>query len=168
MPFPVQEVGMLYMDVFFAPFHSQKRLDTYTYRSAVQVQSAVRGVMPTISKCIFVGNHAKRNGGAVDITSVTGDLVIEFSVLEGNTACAGGGAAAFTSTARVLVRGCTFANNSVIVRGCDNFAPRAWSKGVGGALFHVRSPGNCCTSAELTLSHATWIECCHAATYPCV
>jgi hypothetical protein len=128
-----------------------------TKPSCLQVQSAVRDVMPYISKCVFLRNHAQRSGGAISIRAVTGDAVISQSVLAGNTACVSGGAAAFMSTARVTLQGCTVANNSVVLQGCSAAEPHAWAAGDGGGVHHVR---------PLNLCHATshWLCICRLRT----
>ena len=105
----------------------------------VQVQTAVRGVMPYISQCVIRGNHAQRSGGAVSVRSVTGDLVIADSVLHSNTACKQGGAAAFSSTARVTLQGSLVANNTAVLQGCAHKRAKQWAAGNGGGIFHVRA-----------------------------
>ena len=115
------------------------------HQAWLQVQSAVRGVMPIIKECVFRGNHAQRSGGAIGGKSLTGDLVIARSVLVGNTACAGGGGVAFTSTARVTLRQCMLAGNSAVVQGCAADRPAEWAAGQGGAVLHVRCCRPCCS-----------------------
>ena len=105
---------------------------------ALKVQSAVRNVMPVVSNCAFVLNHAQRLGGAVDVASVTGHMLVQDSVLSQNTACSGGGAVAFTSTAGVTLSRCVLTHNSVVAQGCSTQSPGIWSMGRGGAVFHVR------------------------------
>jgi hypothetical protein len=99
--------------------------------------------MPYISKCVFLRNHAQRSGGAISIRAVTGDVVIDQSVLAGNTACVSGGAAAFMSSARVLLHGCTIANNSAVLQGCSAANPNEWAAGDGGGVHHVRPLSLC-------------------------
>ena len=109
---------------------------------AVQVQSAVRGLLPLISNCIFHRNHAQRFGGALAITSVTGQLLVKDSIFDQNTACMGGGAASFVSTAQIALSRCELKGNSAVLQGCQDVGSAAWSMGHGGAIYHVRSSGS--------------------------
>lgn len=111
---------------------------------AIQVQSAVRGLLPDITSCTFERNHAQRFGGAIAVSSVTGDLTVRDCVFHENSACSGGGAASFVSTAHVTVERCLFTDNSAIIQGCQGQQDRAWSPGHGGAILHVRTPASFC------------------------
>jgi Chlamydia polymorphic membrane protein (Chlamydia_PMP) repeat len=104
----------------------------------LQVQSAVDGTMPLVNRCIFSDNHAQRYGGAILVKSVTGEMIIQNSIFDGNTACVGGAAAAFLSTGSVQVHNCTFGFNYAVLQGCSRDDRQAWSMGEGGAIMHVR------------------------------
>lgn len=103
----------------------------------LQVQSAARGVMPVVDSCLFVRNHAQRAGGAMDVRSVTGDLLAHGTVMHSNTACSAGGAVALTSVAKVVLQRCLIWNNSALVQDCQRSAPGVLSRGHGGGISHV-------------------------------
>jgi hypothetical protein len=104
----------------------------------VQVQSAVDGTMPVVQSCVFSKNHAQRYGGAMLVKSVTGEMMMYDSIFDGNTACEGGAAAAFSSTSAIQMKNCIFAFNYAVLSGCGLDSSLTWSMGQGGAIMHVR------------------------------
>jgi hypothetical protein len=89
--------------------------------------------MPVIDGCHFARNHAQRAGGALDVRSVTGELLVRGCLMQGNTVCSAGGAVAMTSVAKVVLQNSLIWRNSALVEGRQG----KQSLGHGGGISHV-------------------------------
>lgn len=108
----------------------------------VQVQSAVPGTMPRLSRCTFTRNSARHAGGALRIESVTGAMSVNASVFSNNWACAGGGGVSIVSASTVVIENSLILGNSAVARRCLQDSQDQWGLGVGGGIWHVQPPSS--------------------------